>query len=127
MDLSKAFDCLPHELLIAKLDAYGFSINALKLIKNYLQERTERVKINSNYSDGMQIKQAVLQGSTLGPPFFKSFYQWFTLRYDDNTIWIKDKDIDDITTKLNQEMNIINKWFKDNSLILNGENVNLWS
>ncbi|MCP3925998.1 MAG: hypothetical protein GY714_25835, partial [Desulfobacterales bacterium] len=54
MDLSKAFDCLPHELLIAKLDAYGFSMNALKLIKSYLQERTQRVKINSNYSEWMK-------------------------------------------------------------------------
>jgi hypothetical protein len=36
MDLSKAFDCLPHKLLINKLDAYGVSESALKLIKNYL-------------------------------------------------------------------------------------------
>ena len=51
MDLSKAFDCLPHDLLIAKLHAYGFNDNALKLLYNYLQGRVQRVKLNSNYSE----------------------------------------------------------------------------
>ena len=44
MDLSKAFDCLNHELLIAKLSAYGFSPSALRLIHSYLSERKQRVK-----------------------------------------------------------------------------------
>ena len=50
MDLSKAFDCIPHEILIAKLHAYGFSRDSLKLIYNYLKERKQRVKINAEYS-----------------------------------------------------------------------------
>ena len=45
MDLSKAFDCLNHELLIAKLEAYGFSRSALKLVYDYLSNRKQRVKI----------------------------------------------------------------------------------
>ena len=49
-DLSKAFDCLSHELLIAKLDAYGFDKNALKLVNSYLSNRKQRVKINGKYS-----------------------------------------------------------------------------
>ena len=49
-DLSKAFDCLPHELLIAKLDAYGFDKSSLKLIHSYLSNRKQRVKINDIYS-----------------------------------------------------------------------------
>ena len=44
--LSKAFDCLSHELLIAKVDAYGFDKNALKLVNSYLTHRKQRVKIN---------------------------------------------------------------------------------
>ena len=46
MDLSKAFDCLNHELLIAKLNAYGFSRSALLLIHSYLTDRKQRVKVN---------------------------------------------------------------------------------
>ena len=49
-DLSKAFDCLSYELLIAKLKAYGFDKNALKLVNSYLSYRKQRVKINSKYS-----------------------------------------------------------------------------
>ena len=45
-DLSKAFDCLTHELLIAKLNAYGFDINATRIIYSYLTGRKQRVKIN---------------------------------------------------------------------------------
>ena len=49
-DLSKAFDCIPHDLIIAKLAAYGFDTNAIRLIHNYLSNRKQRVKTNSVYS-----------------------------------------------------------------------------
>ena len=49
-DLSKVFDCLSHELLIAKLEAYGFDEKSLKLIYNYLSNFKQRVKINDSYS-----------------------------------------------------------------------------
>ena len=49
-DLSKAFDCLAHDLLLAKLDAYGFDYISLKLIHIYLASRFQRVRVNSNYS-----------------------------------------------------------------------------
>ena len=48
-DLSKAFDSLNHEILIAKLSAYGFEYMSLKLIFSYLSNRLQRVKINSTY------------------------------------------------------------------------------
>ena len=50
IDLSKAFDCLLNELLIAKLHSYGFSLNALRLIHNYLSNRRQRTKIIDGYS-----------------------------------------------------------------------------
>ena len=50
MGLSKAFDCLNHNLLIAKLEAYGFSRSALKLVYNYLSNRKQRVKVNGKFS-----------------------------------------------------------------------------
>ena len=48
--LSKAFDCLHHELLIAKLDAYGFDIKSVKLIQQYLSKRKQRIKVGNAYS-----------------------------------------------------------------------------
>ena len=48
-DLSKAFDCIDHELLIAKSHAYGFNIKSLELIHSYLYDRLQRVKINSSF------------------------------------------------------------------------------
>ena len=50
MDLSKAFDCISHDLLLAKLYAYGFGKKSVKLISSYLKDRKQRVKINSTYS-----------------------------------------------------------------------------
>ena len=50
MDLSKAFDCIDHELLIAKLSAYGFCNDALLMIYSYLKCRKQRVKVNGSFS-----------------------------------------------------------------------------
>ena len=51
MDLSKAYDTLPHDLLVAKFEAYGFDKNGLNLIHNYLTNRKQRTKASSFYSD----------------------------------------------------------------------------
>ena len=72
-DLSKAFDCLSHELLLAKLHAYGFSIAALRLIHSYLTNRKQRTKVNLSYSPWEEILFGVPQGSILGPFLFNSF------------------------------------------------------
>ena len=70
MDLSKAHDCLPHDLLLAKMEAYGFSADSLKLIHNYLFGRKQRVKIGSTCSSWQEIKSSVPQRSVLGPFLF---------------------------------------------------------
>ena len=51
MNLSKAYDCLPHDLMVAKLEAYGISKESLQLISDYLSYRKQRTKIGSAYSD----------------------------------------------------------------------------
>ena len=50
MDLSKAYDCIPHDLLLAKLEACGFSLETLNLMNSYLTNRLQRVKVNETYS-----------------------------------------------------------------------------
>ena len=72
-DLSKAFACLSHELLITKLNTYGFSIAALRLAQNYLSNCKQRTKTNSDISAWKEILIGVPQGSILGPLLFKNF------------------------------------------------------
>ena len=72
-DLSKAFDCLSHELLIAKLYAYGFDKRSLMLIYNYLSNCKQRVKVNDSYSSWSEILFGVPQVSILRPLLFNIF------------------------------------------------------
>ena len=72
-DLWKTFYCLDQELLIAKLNAYGFRLTVLKLVKNYLSNRKPRAKINSSYISLLEIIFGVPQGSILGPLLFNIF------------------------------------------------------
>ena len=71
-DLSKAFDCIDHELLIARRHAYGFDTDALQFIYFYLKGRKQRKKINSSYSSFADIFFDVPQGSILGPLLFNA-------------------------------------------------------
>ena len=69
-DLSKAFDCLLHDLLIAKLHAFGFDLKSLKVIHAYLNDRIQVTKVGSFFNEILQTIYGVLQGSILGPlPF----------------------------------------------------------
>ena len=72
-DLSKAFDCLSHDLLIAKLEAYGLDYTSLKLMHIYLSCRYQRVRVNSKYSNSSEILSGVPQGSILGPLLFNIY------------------------------------------------------
>ena len=73
MYLSKAFDCLSHELLITKLEAYGFNENTIKLVYSYLTNRKQSIKIKGSLSTLKCILSGVPQGSILGPILFNIF------------------------------------------------------
>ena len=69
-DLSKAFDCLNHDLLITKLKAHGFSFPAFRLIHDYLLNRKQRTRKSNSYSISIEIVFGVLEKSMLGPLWF---------------------------------------------------------
>ena len=128
MDLSKAFDTLNHDLLIAKLHAYGFSKEALKLIKSYLTNRWQRTKINNSYSSWAELLQGVPQGSILGPLLFNIyvndlFYIPFEANLcnfaDDNTIYACDISLNNLVEKLESSAALVIDWFRNNYMKLN--------
>ena len=73
MDLAEAYDCLPHDLMVAKLEAYGISKESLQLKTGYLSYHKQRTKIGSAYSDWANVIRGIPQGSVFGPSRFDIF------------------------------------------------------
>ena len=70
-DLSKACDCLNHNLLIAKLEAYGFGNSALRFVYNYLKERKQRTKVNGSYSTWRELRFGLNSWAFIIQHFYK--------------------------------------------------------
>ena len=133
-DLSKAFDCINHELLIAKLEAYGFDLESLNFIYSYLSNRKQRTKVNGSFSSWDEIKFGVPQGSILGPLLFNIYLNdifYFVLNSDitnfadDTTPYTMEKTIDLLLNKLWEDASVLMTWFKDNYLQMNADKCNL--
>ena len=128
MDLSKAFDCLPHELLLAKLAAYGLETSSLELLRSYLSGRFHRVKIGSTLSKWLEVLLGVPQGSILGPLLFNIFINDFFMFItetevcnfaDDNTLYSCAQSIDAVLCDLETDLQNSLNWFQVNQLVAN--------
>ena len=133
-DLSKAFDCLNHELLIAKLEAYGFHHSALTYIFSYLSDRKQHTKFNNFLSSWSNIETGVPQGSILGPLIFNIYMNdiFYFIREedlanyaDDNTPYTIENEIETLTRIIEKDAFILIKWFNDNYLKLNEDKCKL--
>jgi retron-type reverse transcriptase len=127
-DLSKAFDCLPHDLMIAKLNAYNVNKNDVELIASYLRGRQQRVKIGNQRSNWSYLKKGVPQGSILGPVLFNFFLNDLLLptsehtivNYaDDTTIVASSPTMDLLLDKLSSATDTVLKWFAYNGMKAN--------
>ena len=134
MDLSKAFDTLNHELLIAKLAAYGFDKTSLVLVKSYLTNRWQRTKINNSYSSWSNLITGVPQGSILGPLLFNIYLNdLFYLENDcdvcnfadDTTPYACDTNLESLMSRLEFATDQAIEWFGINYMKLNVDKCHL--
>ena len=125
MDFSKAFDCLPHNLIVAKMQTYGLHHDSLRLIRKFLSNRHQKKKLDSIFSSLMQTIIGVPQGSTLGPLLFLNDLLLINFRSkacnfaDDNTLYYSGGNTENIIKHLQSDLKILSKWFRNNKMMAN--------
>ena len=127
-DLSKAFDCILHELLIAKLAASVFDYNSLQMLQSYLSNRKQRTKINDAYIKYCEILFGVPQDSILGPLLFNIYIcdMFYDINdcdiasyADDNTPYASSSNLDALIDKLEESSNNLFQRFRNNHMTAN--------
>ena len=125
VDLSKAFDFLQHDLLLAKLYSYGFDYKSLKLISSFLSNRKDKTKISLSFNEWDHLLIGVPQGSVLDPLLF-NICMWDLFLFmtessvanyaDDTTLYECEKKLSDVQRKFESESSILFEWFHDKYL-----------
>ena len=130
MGSSEEFDCIPHDLLIAKLHAYGLNCDTVTFLNSYSNNRKQNVRINNIFSALQYILSAVPQGSILGPILFNIFLNDLFLCIkksnldnfsNDNTIFATCNTLAGLLKNLEQESESALSWFKQNKMIVNAD------
>ena len=125
VDLSESFDCIVHDLLLTKLNAYCFDYNSLKLINSLLSGRRFRTKIGSSYSPYLDLLVGVPQGSILSPLLFNIYMcdlflcdcETNIINYaDDTTLYACEPNMDLVLDKLEKDTSTVFTWFQNNYL-----------
>ena len=128
IDLSKAFDTVNHDILLAKLEFYGVRGVALQWFKSYLSCRTQFVQYNGYNSFSKYIKSGVPQGSILGPLLFLLYINDlcnvskaldFILLADDTNIFFSHNDPNQLMEIVNNELKKLSSWFQADKLSIN--------
>jgi hypothetical protein len=139
-DLTKDFDCVNHDILIAKLEHYGIQETTLNWFKSYLINRKQRTKISINgnqtyYSTWGTVKQGMPQGSVLGPLLFIIYINELPMSVphdskailfaDDTSVLVTDKDHTSFKQKMNSTLTSLDQWVTTNQLVLNITKTNI--
>jgi len=133
LDLKKAFDVVPHNILLKKLEKLGITGTALAWFNSYLSNRSQRVDINGQLSDSTPLDPlSVFQGTSLGPILFLCFINdlpratdLFAVLYADDTTGLdSDSDLHTLLTRVGTELNKLANWFQSNKMALNVSKTN---
>ena len=135
--LKKAFDTVDHDVLLDKLNHYGFRGIINSWFSSYLKNRTQTTQVDHYISDKAVVGCGVPQGSVLGPLLFLLYvhvndihrcsnkFRFYRLFADDTNILYADKNLKDLETTVNNELQNLYNWLTANKLTLNIKNIQL--
>ena len=122
IDLSKAFDCLDHSILLAKLSGYGFDNNSSQWFTDYLSCRQQRVVLGHTFPDWAAVVRGVPQGSVLRPLLFLSIndlpgnmcHSQIAMFVDDIAMYVTNADATVIQAHIKSDLALLPQWATNN-------------